>query len=156
LPTEDHLQRKLQLAKLELASLAELERREKARPPRSTLVEKLYGRFKIKPDVFVVHANSAYTAKEREIAELNAAIDWRRMRTSEPKCLSCGSTRVMGLNLTSADGNGQTVFSHPGCGGSFFETPSTDRIALNRSRRVYSVDGDLLTEEPEQRRQLSR
>ena len=51
------------------------------------------------------------------VAETEDAIGWRAVRTSLPRCMTCGSTDALALPMD----NGQELlpFPHPNCGGTF-------------------------------------
>jgi hypothetical protein len=81
------------------------------------------------------------------IRHLRERIAWRRIRTSLPRCLECGSVDIIALSCsqTADEFDEWTMAEHPGCGGTI---SVTDQVvfALNRSWTKYSPDGEKLQE----------
>lgn len=79
------------------------------------------------------------------VVEAQAAIDWRKLRKSKPRCLSCGSQDVYQESVWDSNK------IHPGCGGKLIIEDSGYRISLHHTDRIYDVDGNFLREEEEVR-----
>ncbi len=52
-----------------------------------------------------------------QLERFTAMLDWRRARTTPPRCWDCGSTNF--LELTKDPDDRLETFSHPSCGGRF-------------------------------------
>jgi hypothetical protein len=84
---------------------------------------------------------------EKEIESIKSFEEpFKRLRTSEERCLKCGSSRIVKLILPEP-GWGQTTLSmkHPPCGGELLMEGHAMSISMAFSReRIYSLEGQLL------------
>ena len=75
--------------------------------------------------------------------ELESRIAWRRARSSDPRCLECGSTEVMPLvqSETRSGYDKWTLQEHPGCGGVVIVLQQPV-LALDRRWLRYTPEGE--------------
>jgi hypothetical protein len=72
-----------------------------------------------------------------------------KQRKSPPRCLECGSTRVMAplvadKTFWDSEKPAVTGFIHPGCGGELSADEDGMRISLRPSTRYYSSEGEFI------------
>lgn len=82
-----------------------------------------------------------YEIYRRKLGEARAAIEWRKNRTSKPKCLICGSEDISYMDVFS----GHEI--HPECSGKLILKETDIRFAVHRRKRLYDPDGYFLREE---------
>jgi hypothetical protein len=72
-------------------------------------------------------------------------------RTSPPRCLTCGESNIVRVNIPEPPPNSviPTGFAHPGCGGQLIVEHTRFRIAMKFTQEnVYSLDGKKIKEIP--------
>lgn len=82
---------------------------------------------------------------KKTLAKAEALKDWRVIRKSPPKCLSCGSTNVREAHLWGS--SEKEPIRHLNCGGAFLVEESKVRISKRLKHRFYDVEGNFLWEE---------
>lgn len=82
---------------------------------------------------------------QNSLRKAEALRDWRGLRRSSPKCLTCGSTEVQEANLWGDQE--KEALRHPNCGGELRVEESEVRISKLLKHRFYDVEGNFLWEE---------
>lgn len=79
----------------------------------------------------------------RRVRDLESRIAWRRIRSSGPRCLECGSTEVRSLvqSETRSGNDKWTLREHPGCGGIVIVLQQAV-LALDRRWLRYTPEGE--------------
>jgi hypothetical protein len=75
--------------------------------------------------------------QEGHVADLQARIAWRRLRSHPPRCLRCGGCRWAPLLERSA--GGPAIARHPGCGGELIDGVGASITV--EGGQSYGVDG---------------
>jgi len=78
---------------------------------------------------------------EEQIADAEAHIEWRKNRSSEPKCLKCSNADFEIVDYRLQESTERKLeFTHPGCGGGLVTRKS--EIRLNMRLNTYLFNGD--------------
>ena len=83
---------------------------------------------------------------DEEIKEKELILRFLELRTTPPRCLSCGCNRITLIKVPSVDENevARLDFVHPGCGGAFTVSNSGMRLAISFPRRIYNHNGHVI------------
>lgn len=83
---------------------------------------------------------------DEEIEEKELMLQFLELRSTPPRCLSCGCTEITPIKVPSLEESevARLDFVHPGCGGAFTVSSSGMRLAMSFSRQLYNHNGDSL------------
>lgn len=82
-----------------------------------------------------------YEIYKKELEEKRVAIEWQKNRTAKQKCLTCGSTNIIHMDVF------DNTSIHPGCGGTFTVEQMDYRFSVRMSKKFYDPEGVFLREE---------
>jgi hypothetical protein len=114
-------------------------------------VEKSMGSFLGLNKRRLAQLNQERDAVKKELDGVQMFYNVFQSRTSPPRCLTCGESNIVRVNIPEPHPNGRipTGFTHPGCGGELIVEHFGGRFAMRFIKEnVYSFDGKKIKEIP--------